>query len=225
MLHSNFYTTESAGWKPYFKENEGYKGLPLHDVLKKEGWDFQAVKRPTYYDWLGTKYPSNKYSVIRSDTGMELGGGFAGGTDSNGQLTDRGYHVIQHEDALRNIFHDVLDLEKDAYCVNAIGFDNGARVAISFRLPGELQVKPGDKMGLYLNFFNAFDGNDGAGWSWFYLRPVCINTFQKARSKGENGYFTKHTMNIGDCLIFNANEILGLAKTQSDGISQQFIKW
>lgn len=225
MLKTNHYTTEAEGWRPYFKENDGYKGLPLHDVLEKSGLDFRAIKRPTYYDWMNVKYPSNRYSVIREDTGMELGGGFAGDTDSNGQLTDKGYHVIQHEDALRQIFHDVLDLEKDAYCVNAIGFDNGARVAISFRLPGELQIKPGDKLGLYLNFFNAFDGSDGAGWSWFFLRPVCQNTYRRARTKGENGYFTKHTKNIAERLMFNASEILGLAHIQANTISQEFIKW
>lgn len=225
MKRTNFFTTEAAGWRPFFKENAGYAGLPLHDVLEKAGLDFQAIKVPTSYRLPGSDriFESSNYSVIRTDTGEELGFGFSGGLNDEGE--ERGYHVVQTEEALGQIFQDVLNLENSAICVNAIGFDNGARQCISFRLPDEYMVRPGDNQKMYLNFFNSFNGTDGVGGSWHILRPVCINTFADARANGVNGYFTRHTRNAGNRLQLNAPEILGIARKEFEKVSQEFQKW
>lgn len=225
---TNQYTTEREGWQPYFKDNEGFSGKPLHEVLELAHLDFQAMKLPTWYQLPGSDkwYQSDSYSVVRADTGYELGRGFSGDMD-NGQLLDKGYSVVQHEEALGDIFDGVLNAESSAICVNAIGFNGGSKVAISFRMPDEYMVNPttGDNQTMYFNFFNSFDGTDGVGGSWLNIRPVCQNTFRLARKSGINGYFTRHTQNVHNRLKFKAAEILGLARREFEDINAEFAKW
>lgn len=217
---SHRFTTEKPGWSPYFNMNEGYKGMTLDELLKAADYTFTAKKLPTYYrNASGDYVQSEAYSVVRTDNYTELGKGFAGKTDANGNVESvKGFHVIQLSDALHRVLDPVMEIEKDAYFVNLLGFDNGAKVSISLRLPGGLTVN-GESLDKYLNFVTGFDGQNPLTISWNLLRPVCWNTFNLVISEavnkarfGQGAVKIRHTANMEDRLSDSkTREILGLA--------------
>jgi hypothetical protein len=228
---SHRFTTEKPGWSPYFRENSGFAGMTLDEILTAADYTFEAQKVPTFYRVAsGDLVQSSAYSVIRTDTGAELGRGFAGKTTESGVVTeDKGFTVIQLKDALHRVLDPVLDMVKDAYFVNLLGFDNGGKVAISLRLPGELTVN-GESLTKYLNFTTGFDGQNPLTVSWNLIRPVCYNTFNmtiaeaidKARF-GQGAVKIRHTSNMKERLSESkTREILGLADKSYQAIASAF---
>ena len=101
--------------------NPELANLSIEDMLARSDLAFQVGKVQTGYEYLGVYYPSKAYSIIRLDSGEELGKG-----------ASSEYNPMGYLDSLGHIFGDVKQL--GGIPTRVIKFGKGERAAIQFIL-------------------------------------------------------------------------------------------
>lgn len=156
----------------------------LDDILTDSGLNFGVLAIQTHYTSpvSGITYPSDSYSVIRTDNDRELGRGFSDG-----------YNPISYPDILSQFFQGAIDLGNVP--TRAISFDGGAKGAIQFAMPQEYLIadKPHKT---FLNFYSSHDGTYGVTMNECDICIVCGNTFAYSFRDTSARWTVKHTVNM-----------------------------
>lgn len=165
-----------AGAKPWHRLGTEVPGLmTAREALVAGGTDYDVEIRPL---WAGDNADADKalpclavpghFATVRTDTNATLG------------VVGNRYSVVQNRDAFS--FFDAA-LGEDAAAIECVGSLNGGRRAFMLaRIPGIVEVVPGDPLQRFLLFSNSFDGSSAVEILFTIIRVVCANTEQAALS-------------------------------------------
>lgn len=164
--------------------NPEYQNMSVHDILTNGGLGFGVAKVETTYNYDGVIYPSNGYSIIRTDMPeVELGKGFS----------DE-YVPMSYTELLETFFGDITKL--GGVPTRVVSLNNGKVGAMQFALPREWLI--GDRAHkTFLNLFTSHDGTYGYKINECDICILCGNTFRFAHKDSSFSFTAKHTKNSG----------------------------
>lgn len=131
----------------------------------------------------------------------------------------RGYTPLQNRDAFR-FFDDVVG-EGAAIYHTAGALDDGRRVWILAKLPGDIVVAGKDITEKFLLLSNSHDGSGSVQIKFTPIRVVCHNTLTLALTEGEPSIRVPHTRDIDERLKV-ARQNLQLIKRTYGRIEAEF---
>jgi len=179
--------------------NPALANLGIEDLLEKSDLNFQVGKIQTSYDYLGQHIESKSHSIIRLDTGKELGFG-----------ATKEYEPVSYQRAIYDVFgEDISDKMKNIGGIptRVISLHNGARAAFQFVLP-EIWKVAGKIHRTFFNIFGSHDRSSGVGFNTSDICIVCGNTYLRAFASKELRSFAKHTANVHSKLVELSKAIL-----------------
>jgi phage/plasmid-like protein (TIGR03299 family) len=220
--------TEKRGNAWHYRQGSDnhYAGaIPVDDVVRRL-FNWHPVKVPTFFEWEGKRVQSDKYAILRDDTGRELG-----------SFKD-GYQPHDYQEWLVHNIGTLMDTSTSDLGIGSAGLLKGGAVAWvevtvpeTFRTPEGVEFRP--------NFLAAssFNGSLATTYKRTVQNTVCDNTLGVAL--GEKGQqvkirSTKNSLTkIGDArealnLIHSAQEdfereVAALCKIKVD--DHMFEQW
>lgn len=156
----------------------------------------------------GTTVDSHR-ATRRSDTGTILG------------VVGAQYHVVQNETAFELL--DGLVGSKEAIYHTCGSLDDGARVWILAKLPGELVIAPDDIVDQYLLLANGHNGTQALTVLPTPVRVVCHNTLTiaLANAAGSPRVYVRHRQSA-PAKLEEARRILGIARKTFELAGEQY---
>lgn len=148
------------------------------------------------------------YAMLRSDT-----------KDIIGRSVGFKYHPLQFKDAFG--FFNSFVSSKEAIIHTAGLINNGSRVWLLAKLPGEIRVHGDDVIGKYLLLSNSHDGTSPVQITFTPIRVVCQNTERAALSGSNNIHSIRHTKGINQA-IQDASKAMGIANAYYSELEQAF---
>ncbi|MGW0682891.1 DUF932 domain-containing protein [Streptomyces sp. NPDC002754] len=170
-----FTSKRGHAWHHRAGDNNWYpEAIPVDDVHKRL-FHWEAVKVPTRYDWQGMTHTSKKLSVIRSDSGAELG-----------SFKD-GYQPHQYGEWLLDNVANILD---DSLQIGSAGLLKGGAVAwVSVEMPDTIETVEGVRFRPFLLGCTSFNGSIATTYKEVVTNVECDNTMRAAL--GENSATVK----------------------------------
>lgn len=146
------------------------ENVSASEAFRLAGLDFQAVRRPVYYQGASgqPEVSPEHVCIVRSDTNALLG------------IHGRGYEPVQN-DAIINL----LDyLREDVKIENVLSTKGGRRIYATASFDCESEVLPGDTVRRYLHAFNSHDGSSSFGVFFSDIRLKCANQLAYLTGRG-----------------------------------------
>ncbi len=212
-----FYAGNNPPWHGLGKKVEN--ALTAEEAIIEAGLNWSVIEKPIYLNQVNTQIPiieeSNDDMLLVSR--IEMPGAVKGWkalvrNDNNLVLNiaHSTYKPVQNKDAFK-FFDDVTTVGAAKYHT-AGSLNNGRRIWLLAKLPGELVIAREDVVEKYVLLANSHDGSLALTMQWTPIRVVCQNTLRVALNKGQSNekFYAKHTMNIGN-KVDRAREILGIA--------------
>jgi len=157
------------------------EGTTAYDWGRSSGLNWQAKKTKLhYFDEAGLGRESGKVSLIRDDTGMELG------------VVSPQYQIVQPQDILEGFESAVSNMGSD-FKMDGIGVFGDGKV-IWGRASSERSMNiAGHSLETYLYMLTSFDGSVSTMGFASTLRHVCCNAFHLGSQKrGESLFKLSH---------------------------------
>lgn len=148
----------------------------------------------------------NAFATYRTDENIPLG------------IVKSRYEIVQNVDAFA-FFDDAIGKDR-AIWQTAGFFGDGERVFVSAKLPNDIRVN-GDVIENYLVFANSHDGSTGVNILFIPIRVVCQNTLNSAIKTSDCFVRFRHTRSVHNNISM-ADDLLGIAKMQSDEVQQLY---
>lgn len=148
------------------------------------------------------------FAMVRSDSG-----------DVIGKSVGAKYTALQFRDAFG--FFESFISRKEAVIHTAGLINNGSRVWILVKLPGEITVKGEDVLGKYLLLSNTHDGTAPVQLLFTPVRVVCQNTERAAIRGAENIHAIRHTRGINQAMQ-DAAAAMGIANSYYAELGEAF---
>ena len=149
----------------------------------------------------------NYFATYRTDKNIPLG--FVKGR----------YEIVQNVNAFK--FFDAAIGKDKAIWDTAGAFDDGKRVFVSAKLPGNIMVNGKDKIDNYLVFLNSHDGSSGVNILFTSIRIICQNCLPAARRNADQFIRFRHTVSVHDN-IRAAIDILGISKKMQEEAGEYY---
>jgi len=149
----------------------------------------------------------NCFATYRTDKNIPLG--FVKGR----------YEIVQNTDAFK-FFDNAIGKDK-AIWDTAGAFDNGKRVFVSAKLPGDITVNGKDKIENYLVFLNSHDGSSGVNILFTSVRIICQNCLPAAKRNADQFIRFRHTFSVHDN-IQTAIDILGISRKMQEDAGEYY---
>lgn len=188
---------------------------PTLDEAVKIAFPWEPVSIPVY-GFHPTQMTENLQPVlVPFDDSKIIGRVLPDGTFAKFGIVSDSYEMIKNEDLFR-CFQPLIESGLGTI-ESAFSMKNGAKQAISVKLPGSLNVR-GDEIVKYALLSNGHDGQTKAKVILTPVRVVCANTLAVAENKGnkENAIISvKHTKNV----LTNIKNIVNLI----DAYNHQFL--
>lgn len=199
--------TDKRGNAWHYREgaDNHYAGaIPVEEVERRL-FSWHPVKVPTFFQWEGKQIQSEKYAILRSDTGAELGGFKAG------------YQPHDFNEWLLNNIGTLLDTSKSDLGIGSAGLLKGGAIGwVEVTVPETFRTKEGG-VEFRPNFLAAssFNGSLATTYKRTVQATVCDNTLSVALSEAGQQVKIKSTANslvrIGDArealqLIYSAQD-------------------
>jgi phage/plasmid-like protein (TIGR03299 family) len=125
-------------------------------------------------------------------------------------IVSRRYQPLQNIEAFQ--FFDPIVGESKAYFETAGALSEGERIWVMAKMPGAMQIVPGDDCLKYLLLSNTHSGDGSVIVKFTSVRVVCQNTLMLAMKDGQKAYRVRHSKQMQ----FKLDELAGfLALTQS----------
>jgi phage/plasmid-like protein (TIGR03299 family) len=106
-------------------------------------------------------------------------------------VVTRRYQLLQNVDAFA--FFDPIVGQKKAYFETAGALGEGERIWVMARMPGAMQIVPGDECLKYLLLSNSHTGEGSVIVKFTAVRVVCQNTLMMAMEDGQKAYRVRHS--------------------------------
>lgn len=182
------------------------------EAIQAANMDWQVVKVPLYaYVGKTAPVPAGKFGVVRND---QIG------TDECKVLGVVGaeYEPLQNCDAF-TFFDDIVGHNAAIYHTAGV-LNDGRRVWILAKLPGEIRVANDDITHKYLLLANSHDGSSAVQVKFTPVRVVCNNTLTYALRQGKT-LRVAHCRNVRERLR-QAETNLGIIHTAYRDMEQAF---
>jgi phage/plasmid-like protein (TIGR03299 family) len=184
------------------------KRLPLEvtaaDAIKEAGLDWNVSKVKMY-----------------TAQGEEIPNFYAGRRDTDGKIVGvvgERYQHVQNVDAF-GFFDSIVGQGKAIYHT-AGSLQEGKRIWILAKLPGDIIVGKGDVTEKFLLLCNSHDGSSPLYMFFTPTRVVCQNTLNQAISHREGkGISLRHTTTVGDRMK-EAEEAIAAANKHYDAFGE-----
>ena len=154
------------------------------EALALAGLGWKVLKVPAEREFNGKRViSSDTFLLVRDDTGAELGS------------VGKQYKPIQNQEGFEVL--DTVLKDYGARYETAGSIYGGRKVWMQARLPKELEIVRGDKVGGFATFMASHDGT-GAAWAYTTtLREVCANTHRVSFSESKaKGVAIRHTGDV-----------------------------
>jgi len=179
-------------------------GLGAEQMIRAAGLDWAVELRPARgASKINRKGEYSRYEVVRvprpasRETEVLLG------------VVSRRYQPLQNADAFE--FFDPIVGDKKAYFETAGALGEGERIWVMARMPGAMEIVPGDECMKYLLLSNTHSGDGSVIVKFTSVRVVCQNTLMLAMKDGQKAYRVRHSKKMQ----FKLEELAGfLALTQ-----------
>lgn len=106
-------------------------------------------------------------------------------------VVGRRYQVLQNVEAFE--FFDPIVGEEQAYFETAGALGEGERIWVMAKMPGAMQIVPGDECLKYLLLSNTHSGEGSVIVKFTSVRVVCRNTLMLAMEDGQKAYRVRHS--------------------------------
>jgi phage/plasmid-like protein (TIGR03299 family) len=190
-------------------EPNHYTGaIPVEDVRRRL-FPWQPVKVPTFYEYNGKKIKSEKYAILRSDTGKELG-----------SFKD-GYQPHDYQEWLVHNIGTLLDTSTGDLGIGSAGLLKGGAVAwVEVTVPDTITTPEG--VAFRPNFLAAssFNGSLATTYKRTVQETVCDNTMAVALSEKGQQVKIRSTKNSLD-RIADVREALHLIHSAQDDFAAE----
>lgn len=149
-----------------------------------EAISFPVVKKALVYEHNGIFKPSGQVSVVRTDTGHELG------------VVSPSYGLVTHREALEPALEAMSDLN---FSFKGVAMkDNGRRILIDAVVPDMAVKINGDDHVPRAILINSYDGSTAIKLQFGFYRMVCMNGMIVPSFQGSTFDFkTSHKSNAG----------------------------
>ena len=162
------------------------KGATAEEMIRAAGMDWDVNLRPARgAKEINKKGEFSRYEVVRmprpttQETEVLLG------------IVSRRYRPLQNVEAFE--FFDPLIGEKKAYFETAGALGEGERIWVMAKMPGAMQIVPGDECLKYLLLSNTHSGDGSVIVKFTSVRVVCQNTLMLAMEDGQKAYRVRHS--------------------------------
>lgn len=189
-------------------DNHYADAIPLDDVIRRL-FAWHPVKVPTFFEWNGKQIQSNKFSILRDDTGKELG-----------SFKD-GYQPHDYQEWLIHNIGTLMDTSTGDLGIGSAGLLKGGAVAWcevtvpeTFRTPEGVEFRP--------NFLAAssFNGSLATTYKRTVTATVCDNTLGVALSEPGQQVKIKSTRN-SLTRVADVREALALIHSAEDDFARE----
>lgn len=203
--------TEKRGNAWHYRQgaDNHYPGaVPVEDVRRRL-FPWQPVKVPTFYEYNGKKIKSEKYAILRSDTGKELG-----------SFKD-GYQPHDYSEWLIHNIGTLMDTSTGDLGIGSAGLLKGGAVAwVEVTVP-ETFVTP-EGVAFRPNFLAAssFNGSLATTYKRTVQNTVCDNTLGVALAEKGQQVKIKSTKNSLD-RVADVREALHLIHSAQDDFEKE----
>lgn len=162
------------------------KGVSSERMIAAAGLDWSVELRPARgAQVINRKGEFSRYEVMRmprprtDEAEVQLG------------LVSRRYQPLQNTDAFR-FFDPIVGAEK-AYFETAGALGEGERIWVMAKMPGAMEIVPGDECLKYLLLSNTHSGDGSVTVKFTSVRVVCQNTLMLAMDDGQKAYRVRHS--------------------------------
>ena len=135
----------------------------------------------------------NAYGTFRTDNNIPLG------------VVKQKYEVIQNRDAFA--FFDNAIGKGEAVWDKAGCFDEGRKIVVTAKLPGNINGPEGSPIDKYLVFANSHDGSCSVNIMFTPIRIVCSNMLNSALDNSDSYIRIRHTSSASNRLDFASDVI------------------
>ena len=130
----------------------------------------------------------NAYCTFRTDNNIPLG------------VVKQKYEVVQNRDAFS--FFDNAIGRGEAIWDKAGCFEDGRKIVVTAKLPGNIEGPEGSPIDKYLVFANSHDGSCSVNIMFTPIRIVCTNMLNSALDNADSYIRIRHTSSAGRRLDF-----------------------
>jgi phage/plasmid-like protein (TIGR03299 family) len=162
------------------------KGIAAAEMILAAGLDWEVeLRRARGAREINNKPEYSRYDVIRlprpgkEEEEIQLG------------FVTRRYQPLQNVDAFS--FFDEIVTEGKAYFETAGALSQGERIWVMAKMPGAMQIVPGDECLKYLLLSNTHSGEGSVIAKFTAVRVVCQNTLMMAMKDGQKAYRVRHS--------------------------------
>lgn len=162
------------------------KGVTAEQMICAAGMNWSVELRPARgAKKINRKGEYSRYEVVRipredtNETEVLLG------------LVTRRYQLLQNVEAFE--FFDPIIADNKACFETAGALGQGERVWVMARMPGAMEVVPGDECHKYLLLSNTHSGEGSVIVKFTSVRVVCQNTLMMAMGDGQKAYRVRHS--------------------------------
>lgn len=182
--------------------------IPVDDVVRRL-FHWHPVKVPTFYEFNGKTVQSGKFSILRDDTGKELG-----------SFKD-GYQPHDYQEWLLQNIGTLLDTAKDDLGIGSGGLLKGGAIAwLEVTVPETVVTPEGVEFRPNFLAASSFNGSLATTYKRTVQNTVCDNTMAVALAEKGQQVKIKSTRNsltkIGD-----VREALHLIHSAQDDFSRE----
>jgi phage/plasmid-like protein (TIGR03299 family) len=180
------------------------QGVTAQEMIAAAGLDWKVNLRPARgATKINKKGDFSRYEVVRmprantEETEVLLG------------VVSRRYQALQNVEAFQ--FFNPIVGEKKAFFETAGALGEGERIWVMAKMPGAMEIVPGDECLKYLLLSNTHSGDGSVIVKFTSVRVVCQNTLMLAMEDGQKAYRVRHSRKMQ----FRLDELAGfLAITQ-----------
>ena len=180
-------------------------GVNAEQMIRAAGLEWKVELRPARgATIINKKKEYSRYEVVRiprpstAETEVLLG------------VVSRRYQALQNVEAFE--FFDPIVGDKKAYFETAGSLGEGERIWVMAKMPGAMEIVPGDDCLKYLLLSNTHSGDGSVIVKFTSVRVVCQNTLMLAMKDGQKAYRVRHSKQMQ----FKLDELSDfLALTQS----------
>jgi len=181
--------------------------VTAEEMIAAAGLDWDVDVRPARGAKIDRKGRASRYEVVRCPRP---------GRDEEEVLfgvVTKCYTPPQNRDAFR--FFDPIVEGKEAYFETAGALGQGERIWVMGRMPGSMEVVPGDECRRYLLLSNTHDGQGAIAVKFTPIRVVCENTLMIAMKDGQRAFRVRHSQLMHERLE-DVSELIGIARELFD---------
>lgn len=203
--------TDKRGEAWHYREGDDnhYPGaVPLDDVVRRL-FNWHPVKVPTFYDWNGKQVQSDKFAILRDDTGKELG-----------SFKD-GYQPHDYQEWLVHNIGTLMDTSTGDLGIGSAGLLKGGAVAwVEVTVPDTFLTAEGVEFRANFLAASSFNGSLATTYKRTVQETVCDNTMGVALAEKGQQVKIKSTKNSLD-RIADAREALNLIHSAQDDFARE----